>query len=159
MDADLSLSINGAPVQQRVPAQRLLLQLLRDDLHLTGTHHGCDTAQCGACTVLVDGVAVKACNMLALQAEGCDVRTIESLAAPGAPLHPMQQAFTEHHALQCGFCTPGMVMRGVAMAGEPVAAEPGAVRQALAGNLCRCTGYQGIVDAVCQGLRCMREAA
>jgi carbon-monoxide dehydrogenase small subunit len=158
MDNDLTLRVNGQLVRRPVPSERSLLQLLRDDLRLTGTHQGCDTAQCGACTVLLDGAAVKSCNLLALQAEGCAVRTIEDLAAPGAPLHPMQQAFGEHHGLQCGFCTPGMVMRAVGMADEPVPAEPDAVRRALSGNLCRCTGYQGIVDAVCQGLRCMREA-
>jgi carbon-monoxide dehydrogenase small subunit len=131
-------------------------------LGLTGTHQGCDTAQCGACTVLVDGAPVKSCNLLALQADGSQVTTIEGLAPvddADGPLHPMQQAFGEHHGLQCGFCTPGMVLRAVAMAAEGVPAEPAAVRHALSGNLCRCTGYEGIVAAVCQGLRQMRGEA
>ena len=162
MDEPLELSVNGRPVRCRVPAERLLVALLREDLGLTGTHQGCDTAQCGACTVLVDGAPVKSCNLLALQADGSQVTTIEGLApadeADGT-LHPMQQAFGEHHGLQCGFCTPGMVLRAVAMAAEGVPAEPAAVRHALSGNLCRCTGYEGIVAAVCQGLRQMRGAA
>jgi len=162
MDEPLELSVNGRPVRCRVPAERLLVALLREDLGLTGTHQGCDTAQCGACTVLVDGAPVKSCNLLALQAEGSQVTTIEGLAPAGdadGPLHPMQQAFGEHHGLQCGFCTPGMVLRAVAMAAEGVPAEPAAVRHALSGNLCRCTGYEGIVAAVCQGLRQMRGEA
>lgn len=162
MDEPLELSVNGRPVRCRVPAERLLVALLREDLGLTGTHQGCDTAQCGACTVLVDGAPVKSCNLLALQADGSQVTTIEGLAPEGdaeGPLHPMQQAFGEHHGLQCGFCTPGMVLRAVAMAAEGVPAEPAAVRHALSGNLCRCTGYEGIVAAVCQGLRQMRGAA
>ncbi len=162
MDEPLELGVNGRPVRCRVPAERLLVALLREDLGLTGTHQGCDTAQCGACTVLVDGAPVKSCNLLALQADGSQVTTIEGLAPEGdadGPLHPMQQAFGEHHGLQCGFCTPGMVLRAVAMAAEGVPAEPAAVRHALSGNLCRCTGYEGIVAAVCQGLRQMRGAA
>ena len=162
MDEPLELSVNGRPVRCRVPAERLLVALLREDLGLTGTHQGCDTAQCGACTVLVDGAPVKSCNLLALQADGSQVTTIEGLAPAGdadGPLHPMQQAFGEHHGLQCGFCTPGMVLRAVAMATEGVPAEPAAVRHALSGNLCRCTGYEGIVAAVCQGLRQMRGEA
>ena len=162
MDEPLELSVNGRPVRCRVPAERLLVALLREDLGLTGTHQGCDTAQCGACTVLVDGAPVKSCNLLALQADGSQVATIEGLAPvddADGPLHPMQQAFGEHHGLQCGFCTPGMVLRAVAMAAEGVPAEPAAVRHALSGNLCRCTGYEGIVAAVCQGLRQMRGEA
>jgi len=156
MTSVVNLAVNGTPVRRQVEPQRLLLTLLREDLGLTGTHQGCDTAQCGACTVLVDGVAVKSCNMLALQAEAANVTTIEGLASIDGTLHPMQRAFSEHHGLQCGFCTPGMVMRGVAMATEDVAAEAQAVGHALSGNICRCTGYYGIVDAVCQGLREMR---
>ena len=162
MDEPLELSVNGRPVRCRVPAERLLVALLREDLGLTGTHQGCDTAQCGACTVLVDGAPVKSCNLLALQADGSQVTTIEGLTPAGdvdGSLHPMQQAFGEHHGLQCGFCTPGMVLRAVAMAAEGVPAEPAAVRHALSGNLCRCTGYEGIVAAVCQGLRQMRGEA
>jgi carbon-monoxide dehydrogenase small subunit len=149
----LQLVVNRRAVGLDVEPRTLLVELLRDELGLPGTHVGCDTAQCGACTVLLDGAAVKACNVLALQAEGAAVLTIEGLAAADAPLHPMQQAFHERHALQCGFCTPGMVMRAVAMIDEGVAPTDAAVREALAGNLCRCTGYRGIVEAICDGLR------
>ena len=134
-----------------LPAGTLLVDLLRDHLHLTGTHVGCDTAQCGACTVLLDGHAVKACNLLALQAEGASVETVEGLA-PADTWHPLQLAFSQHHALQCGFCTPGLLMLAEALRREAHPADADAVRQALDGNLCRCTGYQGIVDAVCQVL-------
>ena len=159
MSHGISLTVNGQPVRRPVAPERLLITLLRDDLGLTGTHPGCDTAQCGACTVLLDGVAVKSCNVLAVQADGAQVTTIEGLAGADGRLHPMQRAFGQHHALQCGYCTPGMVMRAVAMDAEGVPAEPDAVCHALAGNLCRCTGYHGIVNAACQGLREMREGA
>ena len=155
----IRLQVNGLPVEAALPPSTLLVDVLRGQLGLTGTHQGCDTAQCGACTVLVDGAATKSCNVLALQVNGASVLTIEGLAAADGSLHPMQQAFGRHHALQCGFCTPGMVMRGVAMAAEGVPAEPQAVSQALCGNLCRCTGYRGIVDAVCEGLQQMRAHA
>ena len=154
----VSLQVNGQPVALAVPPSTLLVDLLREQLALTGTHQGCDTAQCGACTVLVDGAATKSCNVLALQVNGARVLTIEGLENADGSLHPMQQAFGRHHALQCGFCTPGMVMRGVAMAAEGVPSEPQAVSQALCGNLCRCTGYRGIVNAVCEGLERMRLA-
>ena len=154
----VSLQVNGQPVALDVPPSTLLVDLLREQLGLTGTHQGCDTAQCGACTVLVDGAATKSCNVLALQVNGARVLTIEGLENADGSLHPMQQAFGRHHALQCGFCTPGMVMRGVAMAAEGVPSEPQAVSQALCGNLCRCTGYRGIVNAVCEGLERMRLA-
>jgi len=154
----VSLQVNGQPVELAVPPSTLLVDLLREQLALTGTHQGCDTAQCGACTVLVDGAATKSCNVLALQVNGARVLTIEGLENADGSLHPMQQAFGRHHALQCGFCTPGMVMRGVAMAAEGVPSEPQAVSQALCGNLCRCTGYRGIVNAVCEGLERMRLA-
>ena len=154
----VSLQVNGQPVALAVPPSTLLVDLLREQLGLTGTHQGCDTAQCGACTVLVDGAATKSCNVLALQVNGASVLTIEGLENADGSLHPMQQAFGRHHALQCGFCTPGMVMRGVAMAAEGVPSEPQAVSQALCGNLCRCTGYRGIVNAVCEGLERMRLA-
>jgi carbon-monoxide dehydrogenase small subunit len=154
----VSLQVNGQPVDLAVPPSTLLVDLLREQLALTGTHQGCDTAQCGACTVLVDGAATKSCNVLALQVNGASVLTIEGLENADGSLHPMQQAFGRHHALQCGFCTPGMVMRGVAMAAEGVHSEPQAVSQALCGNLCRCTGYRGIVNAVCEGLERMRLA-
>ena len=156
--ANVTLTVNQQPVVRDVLPALPLIDLLRDELGLTGTHQGCDTAQCGACTVLVDGRAVKSCNVLALQLDGADVTTIEGLCPPDGALHAMQRAFGQHHALQCGYCTPGMVMRAVAMADEDVPAEPDAVRHALSGNLCRCTGYSGIVTAVCQGLRQMREA-
>ena len=152
----IRLQVNGLPVEAALPPSTLLVDLLRGQLGLTGTHQGCDTAQCGACTVLVDGAATKSCNVLALQVNGASVLTIEGLEAADGSLHPMQQAFGRHHALQCGFCTPGMVMRGVAMAAEGVPAEPQAISQALCGNLCRCTGYRGIVNAVCEGLQHMR---
>jgi len=154
----ISLQVNGQPVDLAVPPSTLLVDLLREQLALTGTHQGCDTAQCGACTVLVDGAATKSCNVLALQVNGASVLTIEGLENADGSLHPMQQAFGRHHALQCGFCTPGMVMRGVAMATEGVPSEPQAVSQALCGNLCRCTGYRGIVNAVCEGLQNMRAS-
>ena len=154
----VSLQVNGQTVALAVPPSTLLVDLLRQQLGLTGTHQGCDTAQCGACTVLVDGAATKSCNVLALQVNGARVMTIEGLENADGSLHPMQQAFGRHHALQCGFCTPGMVMRGVAMEAEGVPSEPQAVSQALCGNLCRCTGYRGIVNAVCEGLERMRLA-
>lgn len=152
------LHVNGEARHASVAPSTLLVNFLREDLGLTGTHVGCDTAQCGACTVLVDGAATKSCNLLAVQANGSAVTTIEGLTSGDDPLHPMQQAFGKHHGLQCGYCTPGMVMRGVAMAAEGVPAEPEAVRCALSGNLCRCTGYFGIVDAVCEGLQQMRAS-
>lgn len=160
----ISLQVNGTDHALDVLAATLLVDLLRETLGLTGTHVGCDTGQCGACTVLLDGRAVKACSVLALQADGTRVQTIEGLS-PGAAAgtadgwHPMQLAFSRHHGLQCGYCTPGMVMRAVAMEAEGVPAEAQAVRDALEGNLCRCTGYQGIVDAICDGLACMRAPA
>ena len=149
---DLHLHVNGQPCAVAgLPAGTWLVDLLREHLRLTGTHVGCDTAQCGACTVLLDGRAVKSCNLLALQAEGGHIDTVEGLASAGR-WHPLQQAFSQHHALQCGFCTPGLLMRAEALRREQHPADPARVRQALAGNLCRCTGYQGIVDAVCQVL-------
>jgi aerobic carbon-monoxide dehydrogenase small subunit len=135
----------------------LLIDVIRDRLCLTGTHVGCDTAQCGACTVIVDGKACKSCNVLAMQVNDCDVLTIEGLGAVGDELHVMQKAFSKHHALQCGYCTPGLVMRAIAMAYEDVPATDEAVREALSGNICRCTGYEGIVKAVCQGITQMRQ--
>jgi len=159
----IHLQVNGSACSVKVEPNMLLVDCLRGPLGLRGTHQGCDTAQCGACTVQVDGRAVKSCNVLALQVQGRAVRTVEGLAsAPDQQLHPMQQAFSRHHALQCGFCTPGFLMRAVAMADEPEAAgesiDPHWVRHALGGNLCRCTGYEGIVKAVCEGLTAMRGA-
>lgn len=151
------IEVNGHRAVHTVAASRTLVQFLREDLGLTGTHVGCDTAQCGACTVLVNGRAVKSCNVLVAQHRGRSVQTIEAVARDGA-LHPMQQAFREHHGLQCGFCTPGMVMRAIAMEAEGVPADPEQVRRGLCGNLCRCTGYDGIVRAVVDGLDRMRKA-
>jgi len=154
----LSLTVNSHPVSADVAPQTLLVDFVRDHLALTGTHQGCDTAQCGACTVLVDGRAIKSCNRLALQCAGSSVTTIEGLAPGNSELHVMQQMFRKHHGLQCGFCTPGFVLRAVAMVSEDVPAEPAAVRHALAGNLCRCTGYEGIVLAIVEGLATLRGA-
>lgn len=158
MTQPLHLTLNGQPVTLDVAPAALLLDVLREGCGLTGAHQGCDTAQCGACTVQVDGRAVKSCNRLAHQCAGRSVTTIEGVAADDAPLHVMQQAFSRHHALQCGFCTPGFVMRALALVDEDVPAEPDAVRAALSGNLCRCTGYEGIVRAVVEGLTLLRAA-
>ncbi len=159
MTVALQLQVNERDVQIDVAPETLLVDVLRDQLGLTGTHTGCDTAQCGACTMLVDGRAVKSCNRLALQCAGQAVRTIEGLAPDGGRWHILQELFSRHHALQCGYCTPGFVLRALAMVDEDVAAEPAAVRRALSGNLCRCAGYEGIVNAVCEGLRILRGAA
>lgn len=156
MSVSVSLTVNGTPVAVDLSPETLLVELLRERLRLTGTHVGCDTSQCGACTVLVDGRAVKSCTMLAVQAAGAQVTTIEGLARDGE-LHPMQAAFREHHALQCGFCTPGMVMSACALANGAVP-DDDTIRQALDGNLCRCTGYHNIVRAVSTGLAAMAAA-
>ena len=153
----ISLTINGTSHRKEVSANQLLVEFIREDLNLTGTHVGCDTSQCGACTIFVDGKTVKSCSMLAVQADGCEITTIEGLA-PIDNLHPMQLAFREHHGLQCGFCTPGMVMTAVALARDNPNATEDDVRHGLEGNLCRCTGYQNIVDAVLSGTKTMQEA-
>jgi carbon-monoxide dehydrogenase small subunit len=147
-EVSVQLTVNGAPCAATVPARTLLVHLLRDHLRLTGTHVGCDTTQCGACTVALDGVAVKSCTVLAVQADGHDVTTIEGLTDSGdGTLHPVQQAFQDEHALQCGYCTPGMVMAiRQLIADNPDLTEDG-IRHALSGNICRCTGYQNIVAA------------
>jgi carbon-monoxide dehydrogenase small subunit len=147
VSASLSLTVNGKPVTANVDPRLLLVQLLREQLHLTGTHVGCDTAQCGACTVHLDGRAVKACSMLAVQAQGAAVTTIEGLSRDGT-LHPVQEAFRECHGLQCGFCTPGMVMSAVQLLKDQPQATEAQIRDGLEGNLCRCTGYHNIVRAV-----------
>jgi aerobic carbon-monoxide dehydrogenase small subunit len=145
----IELRVNGQAHKLEVEARTLLVELLRDELRLTGTHIGCDTSQCGACVVHVDGVSVKSCTMLAVQAEGAEVTTIEGLAASDGTLHPMQAAFREHHALQCGFCTPGMVMSAIELvASHPRGLTDQEIREGLEGNLCRCTGYHNIVRAV-----------
>ncbi|MFO1184632.1 MAG: (2Fe-2S)-binding protein [Bauldia sp.] len=146
--SELTLTVNGLRRNLDVADETLLVELLREHLHLTGTHIGCDTSQCGACVVHVNGRAVKSCTMLALQAADAEVLTIEGLAA-GGTLHPVQRAFHEHHALQCGFCTPGMIMTAVDLIAHPDGPlDEAAVRHALDGNLCRCTGYQNIVKAI-----------
>ena len=157
MAISLKLSVNGAPVTVSVEPHTLLVQLLREHLRLTGTHVGCDTAQCGACTVHMNGRAVKSCNILAVQADGAEVTTIEGLARDGK-LHPMQEAFRECHGLQCGFCTPGMVMNAIDLARTKSDLSEGEVRGGLDGNLCRCTGYHNIVRAVLQGAEAMAAA-
>jgi len=156
MKLSVSLTVNGKPVSAEVESRTLLVDFLRDRLRLTGTHIGCDTAQCGACTVLVDGKAVKSCNVLAIQARGQEVMTIEGLATNGT-LHPMQAAFKQHHGLQCGFCTPGMVMSAIGLAAETKAPTETQIREALDGNICRCTGYHNIVKSVKAGLEAMDE--
>ncbi len=143
----LSLVVNGEPRSLEVEGRTLLVHALRDELGLTGTHVGCDTSQCGACTVLVDGRAVKSCTMLALQAEGTEVTTIEGLAA-GDGLHPLQKAFVEHHGLQCGFCTPGMILTAADLLSREPDPDDETIRRSLRGNYCRCTGYQTVVDSV-----------
>jgi carbon-monoxide dehydrogenase small subunit len=148
----ITITVNRARHVVEVPANTLLSSLLRDVLRLTGTHIGCDTSQCGACTVHVDGRSVKSCTMLAVEADGLEITTIEGLA-DGDRLHPMQAAFRHHHGLQCGFCTPGMIMAGVALAEENPAPTETDVREWLEGNLCRCTGYQNIVEAIMAGAR------
>jgi len=157
MTIPLSLKINGQAVSVEVEPRMLLVQLLRETLRLTGTHVGCDTGQCGACTVHMEGRAIKSCTLLAVQAAGTDVTTIEGIAAPNGELHPMQAAFKEHHGLQCGFCTPGMVMNAIDLARTKSDLSEGEVRDGLDGNLCRCTGYHNIVKAVLAGAAAMRS--
>jgi len=147
MATTVSMTVNGKVVKGEVEPRTLLVQFLRETLGLTGTHVGCDTSQCGACVVHVDGASVKSCTLLAVQAEGAQVTTIEGLAN-GNELHPMQAAFREHHGLQCGFCTPGMVMSAVDLAHKVKDQSEQQIRQWLEGNICRCTGYHNIVKAV-----------
>ncbi|MGE5767890.1 MAG: (2Fe-2S)-binding protein [Bacteroidota bacterium] len=143
----VSMTVNGRAVSGEVEGRTLLVQFLREHLHLTGTHVGCDTSQCGACVVHVDGESVKSCTMLALQADGTQVTTIEGLAKNGE-LHPVQAAFREHHGLQCGFCTPGMVMSAVDLLKHNPKPDEDEIREWLEGNICRCTGYHNIVKAI-----------
>ena len=154
MGNPISMTVNGAAVSAEIDPRTLLVDFLRVNLGLTGTHVGCDTAQCGACTVHLDGRAVKSCNLLALQANGAKVTTIEGLAGNGE-LHPMQAAFKEWHGLQCGFCTPGMVMSAIDLVQRHPNADEATIRTQLEGNLCRCTGYHNIVKAVQQGAAAM----
>ena len=151
----VQLKVNGKAVAVDAAPHTLLVQALREQLKLTGTHVGCDTAQCGACTVLMNGKAVKSCNMLLAQAAGTEVETIEGMAAADGTMHPMQAAFKECHGLQCGFCTPGMVMSAVDLCKHHPNASEGEIRELLEGNICRCTGYQNIVRAVQVGQKAM----
>ena len=154
----VQLKVNGKAHSVDVPPNTLLVQVLRESLHLTGTHVGCDTAQCGACTVMMNGRSVKSCNILAAQAAGAEVTTIEGLAAADGTMHPMQAAFKECHGLQCGFCTTGMVMSAVDLCTHHPKASEGEIRELLEGNICRCTGYQNIVKAVVMGAAGMKAA-
>jgi aerobic carbon-monoxide dehydrogenase small subunit len=151
----VKLQVNGREATHEVDPSLLLVQLIRDKLQLTGTHIGCDTSQCGACTVLLNGQAVKSCSMLAVQAAGAEVTTIEGIAAADGTLHPMQAAFKQCHGLQCGFCTPGMVMSAIDLVTHHEHGSEQAIREQLDGNLCRCTGYQNIVKAVQTGAAAM----
>jgi carbon-monoxide dehydrogenase small subunit len=151
------LTVNGKSVTVEAAPNTLLVQALREHLHLTGTHVGCDTAQCGACTVIVNGDAVKSCNMLLAQAADAQITTIEGLAKPDGNMHPMQAAFKECHGLQCGFCTPGMVLSAVDLCKKHPNASEQEIREQLEGNLCRCTGYQNIVKAVQHGAAAMKS--
>jgi carbon-monoxide dehydrogenase small subunit len=152
----VSMTVNGKAVSADVEARTLLVQYLRDHLGLTGTHVGCDTSQCGACVVHVDGKSVKSCTMLAAQAQGAKVTTIEGLATNGK-LHPMQEAFRDNHGLQCGFCTPGMVMSAIDLVQNNANPSEHDVREWLEGNICRCTGYHNIVKAILAGAQAMRK--
>ena len=144
----VTLTVNGRAARIAVPARRTLAEALREELGLTGTHLGCEHGVCGACTVLMDGAPVRGCLVLAVQAEGVAVRTVEGLAEPGAPLHPLQQAFADHHALQCGYCTPGFLMLATALLEEDPAMPEAEMIERLSANICRCTGYAAILAAV-----------
>jgi carbon-monoxide dehydrogenase small subunit len=156
MTVKVSMTVNGKAVSGEVEERTLLVNFIRESLRLTGTHVGCDTAQCGACTIHLNGRAVKCCNMLAMQAEGADILTIEGLAKPDGTLHPMQEAFREHHGLQCGFCTPGMVMSAIDLVKNFPNPTEEQIREQLDGNLCRCTGYHNIVKAIKAASQTMR---
>ena len=156
MTINVAMTVNGKAVSGKVEARTLLVQFLREHLGMTGTHVGCDTSQCGACVVHVDGKSVKSCTMLAVQAEGAKVLTIEGLAESAEKLHPMQEAFRENHALQCGFCTPGMIMTAVDLVqrkGNTL--DDKTIREELEGNICRCTGYHNIVKSIAAGAKAM----
>ena len=153
----LSMTVNGQPVSHDIEDNMLLVTYLRETLALTGTHIGCDTSQCGACVIHINGVSAKSCTVLAVQAEGKDVTTIEGIAS-GDRLHPMQQAFHDQHGLQCGYCTPGMVMSAIELVQANPAISEQDIREGLEGNICRCTGYHNIVKAVQTGAQAMRKA-
>jgi carbon-monoxide dehydrogenase small subunit len=154
----VAMTVNGKAVTGDVDPRTLLVQFLREHLRLTGTHVGCDTSQCGACVVHVNGIAVKACTVFAWQLEGANVLTIEGVADPNGPLHPMQEAFREHHGLQCGYCTPGMIMTAIDMVNRKGnELDDPTIRHELEGNLCRCTGYHNIVKAIAAGAKAMAK--
>jgi aerobic-type carbon monoxide dehydrogenase small subunit (CoxS/CutS family) len=153
---EVALSVNGMSYHRSVEARMLLSDFLRHELLLAGTHVGCEHGVCGACTILVDGAPVRSCLMLAVQANGCELMTVEGLAASSGELHPIQQAMHEHHGLQCGYCTPGILMTMTVFLKENAVPSEDEVREALSGNLCRCTGYQNIVDAVLKAAEMMR---
>ena len=155
----VTLTVNGEKRSLETEPRTLLVHALRDDLGLTGTNIGCDSSSCGACTILLDGLSAKSCTVLAVQADGAEVTTIEGVAEPDGTLHPLQQAFHECHALQCGYCTPGMVMAALSLIDEYPGLDEAGVRSGLEGNLCRCTGYQNIVDAVLQAANAAAEPA
>ena len=157
MRIPVMMTVNGKPVTAELEPRTLLTQFLREHLRLTGTHVGCDTAQCGACTIHLDERAVKACNMFAVQAQGAHIVTIEGVAAANGELHPMQAAFKEHHGLQCGFCTPGIVMMALDIVKQHPNPSEQEIRAGLSGNLCRCTGYHNIVKAVKAGAAAMKH--
>jgi carbon-monoxide dehydrogenase small subunit len=144
----ISVTINGVVYEREVEARRLLVHFIRDDLRLTGTHIGCDTGNCGACTVIVDGKSAKSCMMLAVQADGAEIETVEGLAGPDGELHPLQAAFSANHGLQCGYCTPGMLMSAKALLDRNPSPTEEEIRRGINGNICRCTGYVNIVEAI-----------
>ena len=146
---DITLKVNGKSTSQNISSNTLLSSFLRDTLNLTGTHVGCDTSQCGACSVHLDGKAVKSCSILAIQADGCEVTTIEGIS-DGDKLHPMQEAFRNNHGLQCGYCTPGMIMSGIKLVEENPNISESEIRKGLEGNICRCTGYNNIVKSIAE---------
>ncbi len=156
MKIKVSITLNGEKVSAEVETRTLLVEMIRDHFGKTGTHVGCDTSQCGACVVHVNGASIKSCTMLAAQAQGSDVLTIEGVASNGK-LHPMQEAFREHHGLQCGFCTPGMIMSALDLVRQNPDPGDHEIREWLEGNLCRCTGYQNIVRAISAGAKAMRS--
>lgn len=157
MTVKVSMTVNGKPVSAEVEERTLLVSFIRENLRLTGTHVGCDTAQCGACTIFMNGRAVKSCNIVAMQAEGAQLTTIEGIANADGTLHPMQEAFREHHGLQCGFCTPGMVISAIDLVNNFPKPSEREIREQLDGNLCRCTGYHNIVKAIKAASETMRR--
>ena len=157
MSVNVSMTVNGKTLSAEVEERTLLVQLLRENFRLTGTHVGCDTSQCGACVVHVDGKSIKACNLLAVQADGHDLLTVEGIAPNDEDLHPLQQAFQDNHGLQCGYCTPGMLTTLVEFLKDNPSPNEREVREAISGNLCRCTGYQGIVAAALDAVDRLRD--